>query len=92
MPISQLASDGILSKSKIISHLRKKNSTHVHTPSSLMVCLVSGFIAFSTIPTLAKRIKTFYALAPVATVTYAESPLKKLSLIPASLFKVRDSI
>ncbi|XP_041517636.1 gastric triacylglycerol lipase isoform X1 [Microtus oregoni] len=51
-----------------------------------------GFIAFSTIPTLAKRIKTFYALAPVATVTYAESPLKKLSLIPASLFKSRFDV
>ncbi|XP_051003085.1 gastric triacylglycerol lipase [Acomys russatus] len=47
-----------------------------------------GFIAFSTNSTLAKRIKTFYALAPVATVTYAQSPLKKLSLIPTLLFKI----
>ncbi|EGV91924.1 Gastric triacylglycerol lipase [Cricetulus griseus] len=46
-----------------------------------------GFIAFSTNPTLANRIKTFYALAPVATVTYAQSPLKKLSRIPGYLLK-----
>ncbi|KAG3264919.1 gastric triacylglycerol lipase [Ictidomys tridecemlineatus] len=47
-----------------------------------------GFIAFSTNPTLARRIKTFYALAPVATVKYATSPLTKLSLIPSPLFKI----
>ncbi|XP_027262562.1 gastric triacylglycerol lipase isoform X3 [Cricetulus griseus] len=47
-----------------------------------------GFIAFSTNPTLANRIKTFYALAPVATLTYAQSPLKKLSRIPGYLLKI----
>ncbi|XP_035298982.1 gastric triacylglycerol lipase isoform X4 [Cricetulus griseus] len=47
-----------------------------------------GFIAFSTNPTLANRIKTFYALAPVATLTYAQSPLKELSRIPGYLLKI----
>ncbi|XP_004858420.1 gastric triacylglycerol lipase isoform X1 [Heterocephalus glaber] len=47
-----------------------------------------GFIAFSTNLKLAKRIKTFYALAPVATVKYTESLLKKLSYIPTFLFKM----
>ncbi|XP_063128000.1 gastric triacylglycerol lipase isoform X1 [Rattus norvegicus] len=47
-----------------------------------------GFIAFSTNPTLAKKIKTFYALAPVATVKYTQSPLKKISFIPTFLFKL----
>ncbi|XP_066204733.1 gastric triacylglycerol lipase-like [Saccopteryx leptura] len=47
-----------------------------------------GFIAFSTNPKLAKRIKTFYALAPVATVKYVTSPLNKLAIIPPFLFKV----
>ncbi|KAM9197567.1 gastric triacylglycerol lipase isoform 1-T1 [Dugong dugon] len=47
-----------------------------------------GFIAFSTNPELAKRIKTFYALAPVATVKYIKSLLKKLELIPSYLFKI----
>ncbi|CAK6436302.1 unnamed protein product [Pipistrellus nathusii] len=47
-----------------------------------------GFIAFSTNPNLAKKIKAFYALAPVATVKYIKSPLKELTLIPTFLFKV----
>ncbi|KAM4851982.1 gastric triacylglycerol lipase [Thomomys bottae] len=47
-----------------------------------------GFIAFSTIPSVARRIKTFYALAPVATVKYTTSLLKKLSLVPTFLFKL----
>ncbi|KAM8776342.1 gastric triacylglycerol lipase-like [Rhynchonycteris naso] len=47
-----------------------------------------GFIAFSTNPKLAKRIKAFYALAPVATVKYVKSPLNKLAIIPPFLFKV----
>ncbi|XP_029101462.1 gastric triacylglycerol lipase [Monodon monoceros] len=47
-----------------------------------------GFIAFSTNPTLAQKIKAFYALAPVATVKYTKSLLNKLSLIPPFLFKI----
>ncbi|XP_006880382.1 PREDICTED: gastric triacylglycerol lipase isoform X2 [Elephantulus edwardii] len=47
-----------------------------------------GFIAFSTNPKLAKKIKTFYALAPVATVKYTKSLLNKLQLIPTFLFKM----
>ncbi|XP_023490595.2 gastric triacylglycerol lipase [Equus caballus] len=47
-----------------------------------------GFIAFSTIPKLAKRIKAFYALAPVATVKYTKSLINKLTLIPPFLFKI----
>ncbi|XP_075389553.1 gastric triacylglycerol lipase-like [Tenrec ecaudatus] len=47
-----------------------------------------GFIAFSTNPKLAKRIKTFYALAPAATLKYIKSLLKEVSLIPDILFKI----
>ncbi|XP_078200143.1 gastric triacylglycerol lipase isoform X2 [Callithrix jacchus] len=47
-----------------------------------------GFIAFSTNPKLAERIKTFYALAPVATVEYTKSLLNKLRFIPSFLFKM----
>ncbi|XP_054936937.1 gastric triacylglycerol lipase isoform X2 [Physeter macrocephalus] len=47
-----------------------------------------GFIAFSTNLTLAQKIKTFYALAPVGTVKYTKSLLTKLSLIPPFLFKI----
>ncbi|KAM6184819.1 gastric triacylglycerol lipase-like [Rhynchocyon petersi] len=47
-----------------------------------------GLIAFSTDPKLAKRIKTFYALAPVATVTYTKSLLNTFVLVPRPLFKI----
>ncbi|MXQ80536.1 hypothetical protein E5288_WYG008900 [Bos mutus] len=47
-----------------------------------------GFIAFSTNPTLAEKIKVFYALAPVATVKYTKSLFNKLALIPHFLFKI----
>ncbi|XP_045882238.1 gastric triacylglycerol lipase isoform X1 [Meles meles] len=47
-----------------------------------------GFIAFSTNPKLAKRIKTFYALAPVATVKYTKTLLNKLMLLPSTIFKL----
>ncbi|XP_054238031.1 lysosomal acid lipase/cholesteryl ester hydrolase isoform X1 [Indicator indicator] len=46
-----------------------------------------AFIAFSTLPQLAKKIKMFFALAPVATVKFATSPLVKLGVFPDVLFK-----
>uniref|UniRef100_A0A8C8SBV4 Partial AB-hydrolase lipase domain-containing protein n=1 Tax=Pelusios castaneus TaxID=367368 RepID=A0A8C8SBV4_9SAUR len=49
-----------------------------------------AFIAFSTMPHLAQRIKMYYALAPVATVEYAKSPLTKLALLPDAMIKVCD--
>ncbi|XP_074928786.1 lysosomal acid lipase/cholesteryl ester hydrolase-like isoform X2 [Chelonoidis abingdonii] len=47
-----------------------------------------AFIAFSTMPQLAQRIKMYFALAPVATVKYAKSPLTKLALLPNSVIKI----
>ncbi|XP_032890260.1 putative lysosomal acid lipase/cholesteryl ester hydrolase [Amblyraja radiata] len=41
-----------------------------------------GFIAFSKMPELAKKIKVFFGLAPVTTVKYATSPLVKLARLP----------
>lgn len=41
-----------------------------------------GFIAFSTMPELSKRIKMFFALAPVATIKFSSSPMAKLGIIP----------
>ncbi|XP_064125667.1 lysosomal acid lipase/cholesteryl ester hydrolase [Loxodonta africana] len=46
-----------------------------------------GFIAFSRIPELAKRIKMFFALAPVVSLQFATSPLIKLAKIPDLIFK-----
>ncbi|XP_043911533.1 lysosomal acid lipase/cholesteryl ester hydrolase-like [Protopterus annectens] len=41
-----------------------------------------AFVAFSTMPELAKRIKLFFGLAPVATVGFATSPLALLGKLP----------
>lgn len=41
-----------------------------------------AFIAFSTLPELASKIKLFLGLAPVATVAFASSPMAKLSIVP----------
>ncbi|NWI73569.1 LICH hydrolase, partial [Dryoscopus gambensis] len=38
-----------------------------------------GFIAFSTMPRLARKIKLFLALAPVTTVIFGRSPFRKLA-------------
>ncbi|XP_032286233.1 lysosomal acid lipase/cholesteryl ester hydrolase [Phoca vitulina] len=46
-----------------------------------------GFIAFSRIPELAKKVKMFFALAPVASVSFSTSPLCKLGGFPEFLLK-----
>ncbi|NXC52345.1 LICH hydrolase, partial [Aleadryas rufinucha] len=38
-----------------------------------------GFIAFSTMPQLAQKIKMFLALSPVTTVIFTQSPFRKLA-------------
>uniref|UniRef100_A0A672TTR9 Lipase n=1 Tax=Strigops habroptila TaxID=2489341 RepID=A0A672TTR9_STRHB len=38
----------------------------------------AGFVAFSTYPELAQRVKVFFALGPVVTTTYGTSPLNIL--------------
>ncbi|NXV90307.1 LIPK Lipase, partial [Calonectris borealis] len=42
-----------------------------------------AFIAFSTMPQLAQKIKMYFALAPVTTVIFLRSPLKKLAFFSA---------
>lgn len=46
-----------------------------------------GFIAFSRNPELAKKIKMFFALAPVASINFSTSPLTKLGRLPDLLIK-----
>uniref|UniRef100_A0A3B3XBK7 AB hydrolase-1 domain-containing protein n=1 Tax=Poecilia mexicana TaxID=48701 RepID=A0A3B3XBK7_9TELE len=41
-----------------------------------------AFIAFSTLPELASKIRLFFGLAPVATVAFTDSPMTKLSALP----------
>ncbi|POI28703.1 hypothetical protein CIB84_007547 [Bambusicola thoracicus] len=40
-----------------------------------------AFIAFSSMPELAQKIKTFFALAPIVTLKHAKSPLLKMLLL-----------
>lgn len=46
-----------------------------------------GFIAFSRIPELAKKIKMFLALGPVASVQFSIGPITKLARFPDFLLK-----
>ncbi|XP_074088333.1 lysosomal acid lipase/cholesteryl ester hydrolase-like [Macrotis lagotis] len=46
-----------------------------------------AFIAFSTLPQLAKKIKMFFALAPVATIKFSSSPMTKLANLPDVFFQ-----
>jgi hypothetical protein len=52
---------------------------------------LTGFIAFSTMPELAHKIKMYFALAPIATVKYARSPGTKFLLLPDMMIKVCDT-
>ncbi|MEJ1276464.1 hypothetical protein NN561_007368 [Cricetulus griseus] len=51
-----------------------------------------GFIAFSTMPELAHKIKMYFALAPIATVKYARSPGTKFLLLPDMMIKSRANV
>ena len=59
--------------------------------SMLTYFFFSGFIAFSTMPELAQKIKMYFALAPIATIKYAKSPGNKFLLLPDMMIKVCDS-
>ncbi|KFV13967.1 Lysosomal acid lipase/cholesteryl ester hydrolase, partial [Tauraco erythrolophus] len=48
----------------------------------------AGFIAFSTHPELAQRVKLFFALGPVATVTHATSLLVTLTRLPQPVIRL----
>lgn len=56
--------------------------------SCFLPFVLTGFIAFSQIPELAKRIKMFFALAPVVSVDFCTSPMAKLGRLPDLLIKV----
>ncbi|NXV18610.1 LIPM Lipase, partial [Cepphus grylle] len=48
----------------------------------------AGFIAFSTYPELAQRVKVFFAVGPVTTITHATSPLVTFARLPKSLIRL----
>lgn len=51
----------------------------------------TGFIAFSRIPELAKKIKMFFALAPVVSTKFATGTISKFLLLSAGLSKVLET-
>ncbi|KAM7047353.1 lipase member M-like isoform 1-T1 [Acridotheres tristis] len=46
-----------------------------------------AFIAFSTMPELAQKIKLYFALAPVTAIKYAKSPATKLLYLPEKMLR-----
>lgn len=46
-----------------------------------------GFIAFSQMPELAKKVKMFFALAPVLSLNFASGPMVKLGRLPDLLLE-----
>lgn len=68
-----------------VNHILKETSQeHIHYIGHSQGTTMA-FIAFSRLPELARRIKLFVGLAPVATVSFTGSPLTKLSLLPDPL-------
>ncbi|XP_053165568.1 lysosomal acid lipase/cholesteryl ester hydrolase-like [Hemicordylus capensis] len=57
--------------------LKKTGQEQLHYIGDSQGCAI-GFIAFSTMPELAKKIKMFFALAPVVSVKHVPSPAVKL--------------
>uniref|UniRef100_A0A8C3PTG8 Partial AB-hydrolase lipase domain-containing protein n=1 Tax=Calidris pygmaea TaxID=425635 RepID=A0A8C3PTG8_9CHAR len=51
----------------------------------------AGFIALYTYPELARRVKVFFALGPVTTITHATSPLVTFARLPKLLIRVPHS-
>uniref|UniRef100_A0A8C5TDC9 AB hydrolase-1 domain-containing protein n=1 Tax=Malurus cyaneus samueli TaxID=2593467 RepID=A0A8C5TDC9_9PASS len=50
----------------------------------------TAFIAFSTMPELAQKIKLYFALAPVTAIKYAKGPATKLLYLPEKVLRVCD--
>lgn len=55
----------------------------------VLVFYFPAFMAFSRLPEVARKIRLFLALAPVATVAFTSSPMTKLSVLPEFLMWVR---
>ncbi|KAM6306379.1 lipase member M-like [Aegotheles albertisi] len=52
----------------------------------------TGFVAFSSIPELDRKIKMFFALSPTTTIPNAVTPLIRLLHLPEGLFKSRIAV
>ncbi|NWS43934.1 LIPM Lipase, partial [Probosciger aterrimus] len=66
--------------------LQKTGQKQIYYIGYSQGCTIA-FIAFSSMPELAQKIKLFFALAPVVTVKHARSPVMKLSFLLDRQFK-----
>lgn len=53
-------------------------------------CCFSGFIAFSSMPQLAEKIKLFFVLAPLYTFHHVKGPVLKIAFLPDVVLKVHE--
>ncbi|NWW87324.1 LIPM Lipase, partial [Rhynochetos jubatus] len=60
--------------------LQKTGQKQIYYIGYSQGCTIA-FIAFSSMPELAQKIKMFFALAPVVTIKHARSPIMKMSFI-----------
>ncbi|NXF38608.1 LIPM Lipase, partial [Nyctibius bracteatus] len=67
--------------------LQKTGQKQIYYIGHSQGCTIA-FIAFSSMPELAQKIKTFFALAPVTTIKYARSPIMKMSFLSDRQFKI----
>ncbi|NXI48200.1 LIPM Lipase, partial [Galbula dea] len=66
--------------------LQKTGQKQIYYIGHSQGCTIA-FIAFSSMPELAQKIKLFFALAPVVTVKHARSPIMKISFLLDRQFK-----
>ncbi|GAB0192564.1 lysosomal acid lipase/cholesteryl ester hydrolase-like [Grus japonensis] len=67
--------------------LQKTGQKQIYYIGYSQGCTIA-FIAFSSMPELAQKIKMFFALAPVVTIKHAKSPVMKMSFLMDRQFKI----
>ncbi|NXS56342.1 LIPM Lipase, partial [Brachypteracias leptosomus] len=67
--------------------LQKTGKKQIYYVGYSQGCSIA-FIAFSSMPELAQKIKMFFALAPAVTMKYAKSPIMKMSFLLDKQFKM----
>uniref|UniRef100_A0A8C4TXE3 Lipase n=1 Tax=Falco tinnunculus TaxID=100819 RepID=A0A8C4TXE3_FALTI len=67
--------------------LQKTGQKQIYYVGHSQGCTIA-FIAFSSMPELAQKIKMFFALAPVVTLKHAKSPIMKISFLLDRRFKM----
>ncbi|NXX50586.1 LIPM Lipase, partial [Tricholaema leucomelas] len=67
--------------------LQKTGQKQIYYVGYSQGCTIA-FIAFSSMPELGQKIKTFFALAPVVTASHTKSPIMKMSFLLDKQFRM----